>query len=82
MRIVGEKKVDPEREREGKPVVRMTPPTVDAVQDVAAAPLQVVTAPRQAAAMQVQVADVQVGMLSDDGDSDNPDKDRIWVQML
>jgi len=44
VRIVGEKKADPERERRGKPVVKTTRLVVDVKQDVADIPP--VTAPR------------------------------------
>ena len=44
MRIVGEKKADPERERRGKSAVRTTLLVVDVKDDVAAIPP--VTAPR------------------------------------
>ena len=79
VRIVREKKADPEKERGEKPVVRSTPRVVD---DVATPP---VAAPRQAAALQsaeVQAADALVDVLDEDGDSDDPDRDRIIMQRL
>jgi len=72
-------KGDPERERREKPVIRLTPPMVD---KVATPP---VAAPRQAAALPsavVQAADASVDVLDEDGDSDDPDRDRIIVQRL
>ena len=61
MRIVDEKKADPERERRGKPAVKTTLLAVDVKHDVAAVPP--VAGPTQAAALDgaaVQVADVLV----------------------
>ena len=52
------------------------------VDDVATPP---VAAPRQAAALQsavVQAAGASVDVLDEDGDSDDPDKDRIIMQRL
>ncbi len=80
MRIVDEKKADPERERRGKPAVKTTLLVVDVKHGVAAIPP--VAVPRQAAALHgaaVQVADVSVDWMDDDGDSDDPDKDRIHI---
>ena len=77
--FIAEVKGDPEKERGEKPVVRSTPHEMDAV---ATPP---VAAPRQAAALQsavVQAAGASVDVLDEDGDSDDPDKDRIIMQRL
>jgi len=77
--FIAEVKGDREKERGEKPVVRLTPHEMDAV---ATPP---VAAPRQAAALPSaveEVADVLVDVLDEDGDSDDPDRDRIVMQRL
>ena len=77
--FIVEVKGDPEKERREKPVIRLTPPVVDSV---ATPP---VAAPRQAVALPsavVQAADAPVDVLDEDGDSDDPDRDRIIMQRL
>jgi len=65
--FVAEVKGDPEKERGEKLVVRSTPHEMDAI----------ATPPVAAAA-----ADAVVDVLEEDGDSDDPDRDRIILQRL
>ncbi len=83
---VDKDETSPERERRGKSVVWSTPIECPiGVISQKDATMPAVTAPRQTAALQtavVQAADVSVGLGVDDGDSDDPDMDRIKSQRL
>ena len=79
MEFIVEVKGDPEKKRREKPVVRPTPPVMSDVSTT------LVATPRQAVALPsaiVQAADALVDVLEDDGDSDNPDRDRIIMQRV